>query len=914
MDINEDALMNTYNIPAKAWIRFWARTVDIWLLSTILIFLSYLLVQELEYSYIWVIQWVLTPFFIMVVDVIYEGICLSRFGTTLGKYIFSIQVVHVEGTYLNFTQSLIRTAKVWLLGYALNFPVASIVTRIVQFTEYESSGFTSWDKEQSYHVIIKKKKTKSVGSIILFLMVIILHMSVLIYTNGSLMSQSFSTSTSAMERRVESMMTDQDYQGIIDYLEQYMDNDHITDTLANQLGYAYMTIGAYDQAKSSFLMGVEIVQSDEVLEALYNNLSWAYYNLEAYEEALLYSEKGLELDQQDATLFVNYGNALLALDRNEEAIGAYEDSIQVDEEIKEAFYGLGTIAYNEEAYETAIDHFEKYIAIEEDVEVYCYLALAHLYSDETTNTAEMYLDKAEAIDPESSDVINTLESYYFYIGAYDLAIELYEKEKEKNPDNYELLCDLSEAYGYNDQEDMAFATIEHAISIQPTDTYAYTIKADLYYWLDDQESAERTIEEMLGNSKDQSSANGGAGEFYYNMANYLKAFHYYELAIEIDVENQFCYERAVASLYYAKRYTRCLEIADFALSKFENSTIEWYAAFVYSDLNEQNLAISHYMNALVLLPEDIDLQVNIGWEHYYKQDYSAARAWVQKALLQDNSYESAKELSKAIDAKEQPLLTQISNFVEDNYLYFKSNDAYQLLKKDLIQKENQSLEDIYDLFGTVYNPEDAFTFILSGDDYAQYEAIVNEETVDHKTLGEGQEYIRINSFLPTTSNEFLDIIEGIENTQDKTLIIDLRDNYGGDVLSGCNILDFLLENCVVCNLIDKDGYSSEYYSDAAQIEFKEIFVLTNENSASCSELVTLGLKTYLDNVTVIGETTYGKGVGQIVLEDQAREFVFFLVNFYWNVREINIMDVGIEPDIRVDSDNVEDYLNRINQL
>lgn len=50
--------------------------------------------------------------------------------------------------------------------------------------------------------------------------------------------------------------------------------------------------------------------------------------------------------------------------------------------------------------------------------------------------------------------------------------------------------------------------------------------------------------------------------------------------------------------------------------------------------------------------------------------------------------------------------------------------------------------------------------------------------------------------------------------------------------------------------------------------FNNIYVLTNENSASCSKLVTLGLKTYLDNVTVIGKRTYGKGVGQLVYKDK----------------------------------------------
>lgn len=62
--------------------------------------------------------------------------------------------------------------------------------------------------------------------------------------------------------------------------------------------------------------------------------------------------------------------------------------------------------------------------------------------------------------------------------------------------------------------------------------------------------------------------------------------------------------------------------------------------------------------------------------------------------------------------------------------------------------------------------------------------------------------------MPNTSNEFLDIIENIDAPEQKDLIIELRDNYGGDTNSGCNILDFLLSECVVCNLIDKSGYTN----------------------------------------------------------------------------------------------------------
>jgi len=186
--------------------------------------------------------------------------------------------------------------------------------------------------------------------------------------------------------------------------------------------------------------------------------------------------------------------------------------------------------------------------------------------------------------------------------------------------------------------------------------------------------------------------------------------------------------------------------------------------------------------------------------------------------------------------------------------------------------------------------------------------------LNNKPVNETTDYIRISSFSRKTANDVLDVIDNLENTKDRYLVIDLRGNSGGDTASGADILDFLLPDSVVCNLIYKDGYSNAYYSDDELIEFKHIFVLIDEYSASCSELLTLGLKTYLDNVTVIGRKSFGKGVGQVLFEDKTTGFVIFLVNHYWNVRQENINEKGIIPDITVKGDSLEEFMKEVNKV
>ena len=127
------------------------------------------------------------------------------------------------------------------------------------------------------------------------------------------------------------------------------------------------------------------------------------------------------------------------------------------------------------------------------------------------------------------------------------------------------------------------------------------------------------------------------------------------------------------------------------------------------------------------------------------------------------------------------------------------------------------------------------------------------------------------------------------------------------------MLDFLLPECVTSYLVDRDSEIYTYKSDKNQMTFKHIYIYVNENSASSSELLTLGLKTYLNNVTVIGRPTVGKGVGQTVFESKKNKYMIFLVCTYWNIKEKNISSQKIQPDINIKGNELSNYINAMNK-
>jgi C-terminal processing protease CtpA/Prc len=121
----------------------------------------------------------------------------------------------------------------------------------------------------------------------------------------------------------------------------------------------------------------------------------------------------------------------------------------------------------------------------------------------------------------------------------------------------------------------------------------------------------------------------------------------------------------------------------------------------------------------------------------------------------------------------------------------------------------------------------------------------------------------------------------------------------------------LLPECTTSYIIDRNGYINSYNSDKGQVSFKNILVLVDENSASSAELLALGLKKYLNNVTIIGKPTFGKGVGQNIYEDKQKKYMIFLVSFYWNVKEENISGSKIYPDVKINTTSNEEYIRAI---
>lgn len=182
---------------------------------------------------------------------------------------------------------------------------------------------------------------------------------------------------------------------------------------------------------------------------------------------------------------------------------------------------------------------------------------------------------------------------------------------------------------------------------------------------------------------------------------------------------------------------------------------------------------------------------------------------------------------------------------------------------------------------------------------------ISTESVTTKMLDDNIGYVRISAFNTNdpgnsqdTYTEFKEKVTELEKNGMEKMIIDLRDNPGGSLDVVCDIADMIVPEGIITYMQYKDGTREDFKSDANEMNIP-IVVLINEHSASASEVLTGCLKDY-DKATVVGKTSYGKGIVQSVVPFADGSGMSLTIASYFSPSGVCIHGTGIEPDIEVD--------------
>ncbi len=182
--------------------------------------------------------------------------------------------------------------------------------------------------------------------------------------------------------------------------------------------------------------------------------------------------------------------------------------------------------------------------------------------------------------------------------------------------------------------------------------------------------------------------------------------------------------------------------------------------------------------------------------------------------------------------------------------------------------------------------------------------------VEGKVVNDNIGYIKFTSFDETTAEDFKTTYEQLASQNIQSLIIDLRNNGGGLVDQAVDIADYFLEKGqVVIYEVDKNGNEEAEMSENDPIINIPVVILTNENTASASEILAGSLKDY-GKATIVGTTTYGKGVIQQILSFKDGSGLKITTEEYQTPNHNKINKIGIEPDEVLElPDTVENELD-----
>ena len=192
-------------------------------------------------------------------------------------------------------------------------------------------------------------------------------------------------------------------------------------------------------------------------------------------------------------------------------------------------------------------------------------------------------------------------------------------------------------------------------------------------------------------------------------------------------------------------------------------------------------------------------------------------------------------------------------------------------------------------------------------------AKIEAHTVSYKMLEDNIGYIKVTEFDTVTTQQYTDALDDLESQGMERLIVDLRNNPGGNVSTVCDMLDRMLPEGLIVYTQDKDGNKNEATSDEENQFTKPLVVLMNGNSASASEIYAGAIQDY-GLGKIVGTQSYGKGVVQQIFDLGDDTSLKITIADYYTPNGRNINGQGITPDVEVEYEKDENNSEADNQL
>lgn len=316
---------------------------------------------------------------------------------------------------------------------------------------------------------------------------------------------------------------------------------------------------------------------------------------------------------------------------------------------------------------------------------------------------------------------------------------------------------------------------------------------------------------------------------------------------------------------------------------------------------------------------------------YEKDEWS----YVAKKATDDAYYQESKVLSYGIfiggayNYYEDEYSYRVFTIQEDSEFYSKGvRRGDEILKIDeFTSQELLESEDKWNIFyNRIINPEVEMTFKINSSVNGIVTIKTKQREISMKTanINFTTEFIRgdktiaylpFTSFVEKSRQELNSVFDKFSNKGVNEIIIDLRWNGGGLIDIAKYFADILIGDRFDGEVFTNFAYNPNYseWNNSSEIEdagfdfnFQRVIFLTNDYTASSSELLINGLKPYID-VYVIGSRSAGKFMGMNGFEDGG-DYIYWPITFMFeNANNANYNFRGIPVDSFVRDSYSHDY-------
>jgi len=161
-------------------------------------------------------------------------------------------------------------------------------------------------------------------------------------------------------------------------------------------------------------------------------------------------------------------------------------------------------------------------------------------------------------------------------------------------------------------------------------------------------------------------------------------------------------------------------------------------------------------------------------------------------------------------------------------------------------------------------------------------------------------YAQVYQVSRETAQEFHDRVKELGDVDG--LVIDMRGNTGGSMVAAAQLADQFLDSQMIVRTVTRDGLPPDARSRISadrEIEFDmPLAILVDPQTASAAEIISGALQP-LGNVTLVGQTTFGKGLVQQVLPMRDENLLKLTIAEYLLSDDRAINEKGIEPGVRL---------------